>query len=63
MVGGMEVIQPAAALAGLSPRINLGLINTFQRRQGTAPPVPPQCATTCNPVNNIISGVSGAANF
>ena len=64
VVGGMGVIQPAAAgvLAGLSPKINLGLMNTFQRRQGAAPPVPPQCATICGPVNSIISGVSGA-NF
>lgn len=56
MVGGMEVIQPAAAgvLAGFSPGM--------QRRQGSAPPVPPQCATICDPVNNIISNVGGA-NF
>ena len=62
VVGGMEVIQPAAAgvLAGLSPRLNLGLMNTFQRRQGSAPPPPPQCANTCAPIANIISNVSGA---
>lgn len=64
VVGGMEVIQPAAAavLAGLSPRINLGLMNTFQRRQGNSPSPPPQCESTCNPIQNIITSVSDA-NF
>jgi hypothetical protein len=65
VVGGMEVIQPAAAgvlLAGLSPRMDLGLMKSFQRRQGNAPPTPPQCATTCNPVNSVLNSVSGA-NF
>jgi hypothetical protein len=65
VIGGMEAIQPAAAgvlLAGLSPRIDLVLMKTFQRRQGTAPPTPPQCATICNPVNSVINSVSGA-NF
>ena len=67
MVGGMEVMQPAAAvvLAGLSPRINLVLMNTFQRRQGDAPPVPPGCAATCSPVGNTVASVSGSttSNF
>ena len=59
----MEVIQPAAAgvLAGLSPRIDLGLMKTFQRRQGTAPPTPPQCITICNPLNSVLNSVSGAS--
>lgn len=64
VVSGVEAIQPAAAavLAGRSPGINLGLMNTFQRRQGNAPPVPPQCATICNPVGNTIASVSDS-NF
>ena len=64
VVGGMEAIQPAAAavLANLSPETNFGLMNTFHRRQGGAPQPPPQCATICNPVANVISNVSGA-NF
>ena len=64
VVGGMEVIEPAAAavLAGRSPRINLGLVNTFQRRQGNAPSSPTQCESICDPVQKIITGVSGA-NF
>ena len=59
----MEVIQPAAAgvLAGLSPRIDLGLMKTFQRRQGTGPSIPAQCTTICNPVNSALSSVSGAS--
>jgi len=58
VIGSMEVIQPAAAgvlLAGLSPRIDLVLMKTFQRRQGSAPPTPPQCVTICNPVNSVIN--------
>lgn len=60
----MEVIQPAAAvvLADLSPRVNLGLMNMFQRRQGNAPPLPPQCVTICDPVGDTIASVSHA-NF
>jgi len=56
VVSGMDTIQPAAAavLAGRSPRINLGLVNTFQRRQTP----PPQCATICNPVTNAITSIS-----
>ena len=63
LVGGMEVIQLAAARvpAGLLPKRNL--MNTFQLRQAGAPPAPPpQCANICSSVANIISGVSGA-NF
>jgi len=65
VIGGMEVIlQPAAAgvlLAGLSPRIDLGLMKTFQRRQGSAPSTPPQCVTICNPVNNVIDSPQGCS--
>lgn len=63
VVGGMEVIQPAAAgVTGLMPRMDPGIMNTFLRRQGSAPPVPPQCATICAPVTSAISNVS-SANF
>ena len=55
VVGGTEVIQPAAAgvLTGL-PLVNL---DAFQRRQATGSglEVPAQCATICNPIDSILT--------
>ena len=61
LVGGMRVLQPAAGrvLAGLMVRMDFDG-NIFQPRQtNVIPPVPPQCASICDPINPILaSGVS-----
>lgn len=59
VVGGMEVIQPAAAArvlaAGLTARIHLGLVGAdlFQRRQAI-PPVP-TCGSLCTPIISVVA--------
>ena len=54
MVCGMAA---AGVLVDLSAKIDLRPVNdyAFQRRQTSIPPPPPQCATTCDPVNPIIA--------
>jgi hypothetical protein len=64
LLGGMAVVQPAAGrvLADLMVRMDFDA-NAFQPRQtnNAIPPVPPQCASICDPINPIVaSGVSHA---
>lgn len=61
VLGGIEVIQPAAAgvLAGLTARNDLVFNYFLSRQTSSGPQVPPQCASTCNPVApTIAAGVS-----
>ncbi|KAF8803932.1 hypothetical protein BYT27DRAFT_7195282 [Phlegmacium glaucopus] len=52
VIGGMEVIQLAAAWASTGP----ASVNAFQRRQTTGSnQVPSQCESTCNPVISFIT--------
>ena len=55
LVGGMEAVQPAEVLAGLTARMRLGLVGVdpLQRRQGISPV--PTCDSLCIPIISVVA--------
>ena len=69
VVGGMEVIQPAAAarvMASLSPRTDHGFLDALQRRH-VPPSLPPECKISCQYAEKVINttdmGTVGATSY